>query len=227
MIIDALRNKDFETNTSILRDVLYGIERASGNLFFRKRPPDSGGTRLLNLGCGPLIYPGWCNADDYAFKRWLREKQFRPDWRLDITKPWMCDCNYWDGIFTQHVIEHVKYSQAILVMEESFRTLKPGAWIRISVPNLSKYIDFYNGRQQNTEFERFPLKALSISFMSQMHYHKSVWDGDLMVNVLNAIGFVNVSEVDIGQGVDKKIIKDQPEKDWESLYVEAQKPIEK
>ena len=224
-LINTLQKNNFEVVPSIVRDILYGFERRIGNLFFKRQPPVGKSANLLNLGCGPLIYSGWCNADDYAFKRWLRETSFRPEWRLDITKAWKCNDNYWDGIFTQHVIEHVRYSQAVHVMEECFRTLKPGAWLRISVPNLSKYIDFYTGKSEASEFHRFTHKALSLSFISQMHYHKSVWDGELMTAVLEEIGFVNVSEVGFGEGVDKKIIKDQSDKKWESLYIEAQKPI--
>ena len=225
MSFNAMRSKEFETDTSVLRDVLYGLERSIGNLLFKRSPPTKGTPRLLNLGCGPLIYAGWCNADDFAFKRWLREKNFRPEWRLDITKSWKCENDFWDGIFCQHVIEHVRYSQAIFVLEECFRTLKPCAWIRISVPSLAKYIDYYEGRKQDANFFRFSPKALSLSYMAQMHYHKSIWDGELMTVALGEIGFVNVREVSFGEGTDRNIIQDQSDKALESLYVEAQKPI--
>jgi predicted SAM-dependent methyltransferase len=225
MITLAMRNKEFETSPSILRDVFYGLERSIGNLFFKRSPSKGESPRLLNLGCGPLIYAGWCNADDFAFKRSLREKSFRPEWRLDITKPWKCENNFWDGIFSQHVIEHVRYSQATFVMEECFRTLKPGAWIRMSVPSVSKYVDFYNDMAVQPEFMRFPHKALALSFMTQMHFHKSTWDAGLMTAVLSEIGFVNVREVNFGEGSDRNIIQDQSDKAWESLYIEAQKPV--
>ncbi len=224
-IINALLNSEMEVAPSIVREILYSFERAIGDQLFKRTPPVGKVSNLLNLGCGPLVYSGWCNADDYAFKRWLRETSFRPEWRLDITKSWKCKDDFWDGIFTQHVIEHVKYSQAVFVMQECFRTLKPEAWIRISVPNLAKYIDFYKGDFHRSEFDRFDFKALSISFLAQMHYHKSVWDGDLMIAVLEGVGFVNVREVGFGEGFDKRIIKDQSDKEWESLYIEAQKPI--
>ena len=225
MLVEVLRSRDFETTPSLLKATYYSVERSTGHLLFRKRPPQTDGPKLLNLGCGPMKYAGWCNADDFAFKRWFREKHFRPDWRLDITKPWRCGDDHWDGIFSQHVIEHLQYSLAVFVMEECFRTLKYGAWLRVCVPSLSKYIAFYTGREDSQEFARFPSRALAISFMAQMHYHKSIWDEALITAVLREIGFSQVRVVQFGEGTDKAIIQDQAGKAWESLYVEAQKPL--
>jgi len=223
MIIDQLRKGEYEVKISPLKQVFYSLERSLGNALFRKNPPSSPIPRLLNLGCGPVTYEGWINADEYAFKRALRENQFQPDWRLDITRPWKCEDNYWDGIFTQHVLEHVTYSEAVFALEECFRTLKPGCWIRISVPGIRKYVDFYEGRKADGFFSQFPQKALAISFFTQMHYHKSAWDGELMSALLAEIGFRNVREVGFREGTDARLIMDQEVKAEESLYVEAQK----
>jgi predicted SAM-dependent methyltransferase len=225
MIIDRLRKGEFEVRPSLPMQIFYNLERSVGNIFFRRYPPTGQLPRLLNLGCGPVTYEGWINADEYAFKRALRQKRFRPDWRLDITHPWKCMDNYWDGIFTQHVLEHITYSEAVFVLEECFRTLKSGCWMRISVPGIRKYVDFYEGRNSDSFFAQFPQRALAISFFTQMHFHKSAWDGELMTRVLSEIGFEHVKEVGHGEGTDKKLIKDQDVKAEESLYVEAQKPL--
>jgi predicted SAM-dependent methyltransferase len=191
---------------------------------FRRGPPDVGEISLLNLGCGPHVFPGWVNADDYAFKRGLRERSFRPNWRLDITRPWRCLANHWDGVFTEHVLEHVSYSQAIFVLRECLRTLKPGAWLRISVPDLGAYVSLYEGRQSRPEFASFPHPAIGLSFLTQMHLHRSVWDGGLMVRVLTELGFADARAVAFGVGADPRLIRDDPDKAHESLYVEARKP---
>ena len=223
MIIDRLRKGEFEVRPSLVMQIFYALERFLGNALFRKYPPSTQQPRLLNLGCGPVTYEGWINADEYAFKRTLRESRFRPEWRLDITRPWKCEDNYWDGIFTQHVLEHVTYSEAVFVLEECLRTLKPGCWIRISIPGIRKYVDFYEGRNSDSFFSQFPRRALAISFFTQMHFHKSAWDGELMTSVLGEIGFRNAREVEYGRGTDTRLIKDQDVKAEESLYVEAQK----
>jgi predicted SAM-dependent methyltransferase len=190
----------------------------------RRGPPVVGEVSLLNLGCGPHIFPGWVNADDYGFKRGLREPAFRPNWRLDITRPWRCAANHWDGVFTEHVLEHVSYSQAIVVMRECLRTLKPGAWLRISVPDLGAYVSFYQGKASPPEFAGFPHPAVGVSFLTQMHLHRSAWDADLMMRILTELGFIEARCAAFGVGADPRLVRDDPDKAHESLYVEARKP---
>jgi predicted SAM-dependent methyltransferase len=225
MITTELEAKKFEHKISWLKLIYYQVERTLGNLFFRKQPKIfAEDVNLLNLGCGPLMYKGWCNADDFAFKRSLRERSFRPEWRLDLTKNWNCRSNVWDGIFSQHVLEHLTYSEAIHVLRECQRTMKFGAYIRISVPSLDKYINFYNGNSVSPEYAAiFPNGALAISFISQMHSHKSLWNSELLRQVMTEVGFIKVAERSFLEGEDSRLLKDQDVKNWESLYVEGRK----
>ncbi len=39
---------------------------------------------------------------------------------MDATKPWKCPDNYWDGIFTEYVLEHFSYKDAIFAIGECF-----------------------------------------------------------------------------------------------------------
>jgi predicted SAM-dependent methyltransferase len=225
-LTERLSAGEFEFRLSIAQSSFYWLERTLGGAVFRRGPPDVGQPALLNLGCGPHIFAGWVNADDYAFKRGLREPAFRPNWRLDITRPWRCANDHWDGVFTEHVLEHLSYSQAIFVLRESLRTLKPGAWLRLSVPDLRAYVDFYDGRAAAPEFARFPHPAVGVSFLTQMHLHRSAWDADLMMQVLTELGFRDVQRAafGVGVGVDARLVRDDPDKAHESLYVEARKP---
>lgn len=136
-LVSRLAAREFEFNLSVPQSVYYAVERRLCHLLLRRRPPAPKNPNLLNLGCGPHIYPGWVNADDYAPKRRLRERAFKPDWMLDITRQWHCPDDYWDGIFTQHVIEHLSYSEATGAFKECHRTLKPGTWLRVCVPDLA------------------------------------------------------------------------------------------
>jgi len=215
---------EFEFGLSIAQTGYYWLERTLGEALFRRGPPDVGQPALLNLGCGPHVFEGWVNADDYAFKRGLRETAFRPNWRLDITRPWRCPADHWDGVFTEHVLEHVSYSQAVVVLKECLRTLKPGAWLRISVPDLRAYVDFYDGRAARPGFDRFPHPAIGVSFLTQMHLHRSTWDADLMGRVLTELGFRDARQAAFASGADARLLRDDPDKAHESLYVEARKP---
>jgi predicted SAM-dependent methyltransferase len=223
-LVDRLLNREYEFGLSVPQRVYYAVERHVARALLRRYPPPSLTPNLLNLGCGPHIYPGWVNADDYAPKRWLRERGFKPNWMLDITRQWRCRDNYWDGIFTQHVIEHVSYSEAVAVFKECYRTLKPGAWIRVCVPDLATYVRYYRKEINDDQFFSLPHRTLALSFLTQMHMHRSVWDAELMVEVLSELGFHDAAAVSFGQGADSRLIKDDPEKVVESLYVEARKP---
>jgi len=128
-----------------------------------------------------------------------------------------------DGIFTQHVIEHVSYSQAVGVFRECYRTLRPGAWLRVCVSDLATYVRYYRGEIADDQFFSLPHRTLALSFLTQMHMHRSVWDSDLMVKVLDEIGFCDAATVSFGAGSDMRLVKDDPDKAIESLYVEARK----
>lgn len=223
-LISQLLNREFEFSLSLPQVIFYTIERRISHYILRRYPPRSCAPNLLNLGCGPHIYPGWVNADDYAPKRRLRECGFRPNWMLDITRPWRCVDDYWDGIFTQHVIEHLSYSEAIGVFKECRRTLKPGAWLRICVPDLATYVRYYRKEIDDDQFFPLPHRALALSFLTQMHMHRSVWDAELMIEVLTELRFADAAAVSFGRGSDPRLIKDDQEKASESLYVEARKP---
>ncbi|HET6379287.1 MAG TPA: methyltransferase domain-containing protein [Methylocella sp.] len=221
-ICEYLTKEESRAPTS-WKEAIYELDGAVGALLLGRRVPQTPEPRLLNLGCGPLIYPGWINADYCSVIRLFRQREFRPDWQLDAAKPWKAPDNYFDGIFTQHVLEHFPYRQAIFVLDECYRTLKPGAWLRVSVPDVDKFINFtvLNESYPGSYLRR----AEAISRVTQHHGHKSVWDPGLMVEVLQERGFVNVREAGFQQGADMRLAgMDQDVKRGESLYAEAQKP---
>ena len=219
-----LASGEYEFHLSTFQIIYYRFEQAVCHLLFRRRPPDLEGVRLLNLGCGPHCFPGWINADDYAPKRRMRESKFRPNWSLDIARPWRCIDDYWDGIFSEHVLEHLSYSEAINALKECLRTLKPGGRIRISVPDLRAYVNLYVGDESDEQFPSFPHPALALSFLTQMHLHRSVWDAELLSMVLIELGFHQVHRATFRVGKDERLLKDDPEKAHDSVYVEAEKP---
>ena len=183
---------------SVWEGVFHAIDRAIAARFLTRRVPATASQpRLLNLGCGPVRYP---------------------EWVMDATKPWKCPDNYWDGIFTEHVLEHLSYKDAIFAIGECYRTLKPGAWLRISVPDIDKFIGFEHLK------DKYQRRPVAVSVAAQHFEHRSVWDVSLMMEVVAECGFTNIREIEFGCGTDEKLIKDQEVRRDESLYVEAQKP---
>ncbi|HEY9609034.1 class I SAM-dependent methyltransferase [Allocoleopsis sp.] len=194
-----------------------------GRLFLNNPPPIvNPDVKLLNLGCGKTIFEDWVNADFFRIKFWKDSKEI---WRQDLRYPLKCPSHYWDGIFTEHVIEHLYPIDGFNLLKEILRTLKPKAWLRITVPDLKKYVDFYSGKNQEKDFcQKWSTGAEAIGSLTQSWGHLSVWDSDLLGRTLQEVGFSNIREVGFSEGTDLRLIKDDPKRQWESLYMEAQKP---
>jgi predicted SAM-dependent methyltransferase len=195
-----------------------------GRHFFQKKPPKLYGQNLLNLGCGDTYFNGWINADFFRVRFWIVPKN---GWSLDLRYPLKCDNNYWDGIFTEHTLEHLHPLDDYNLLKELFRTLKPGCWLRICVPGLEQSLkEFYddNLTEYNLRGKLYETKAEAIWSLTQNWGHLSVWNSELITKLLKEIGYVNVNEVSFRQGKDAKLLKDMEERKVESLYIEAQKP---
>jgi predicted SAM-dependent methyltransferase len=140
---------------------------------------------------------------------------------MDATKPWKCPDETWDGIFCEHVLEHMTYTNAVKLLAEARRTLKPGAWIRLVIPDLSIYVRNYMCNGAVLPYLGHP--AIAMSSLTQSWGHASVWDGGLACEVLGMTGFREVTQASFGIGRDHRLIKDQRDRSIDSLYVEARK----
>lgn len=191
-----------------------------GRFFFNTKPKlKQNDKNLLHLGCANNRLEGWVNADFFSYRK-------QPDWMLDLRFPLNCNDNVWDGVFTEHTLEHLYPNQAIQLLKELYRTMKPGSWLRITVPDLQKYIDFYNGDTANDKFNEWQTGCEAIRTLTQDYFHLSVWDSVLLERSLKEIGFINVHKVSFMQGTDTSLLKDLEMRLWETLYMEAQKPLD-
>ena len=197
-----------------------------GNKFFKSYPPKkstSSQKNLLNLGSGGISLNDFINADFYRLhKIWAKE---RADWMLDITKPMKCHDNYWDGVIIEHTNEHILYSDNYNMFTELLRTMKPGGVLRIVVPDLDKYLDWENLKNTVPKMNRYQSLPESISNLTQNHLHVSVWNFDLMSEVLNDVGFTNITKTSFMKGMMPELLVDAENHQWKSLYIEAKKPV--
>ena len=194
---------------------LFKYECASclGRTFYFRKPPAK--SRLLHLGCGNTYLENFVNAD-YYYLRWLPfiKQKGNYDWLLDFRRKFNCPDDYWEGVFTEHTLEHLHYSDCLKLFKELHRTMKTGAWMRICVPGLEETLS--QPLQNSTQAEQ-------IYHLTQNYGHLSVWDADLMFEVLRDAGFFTMHKASYLKGTDKRLICDSEERSVGSLYLEVQK----
>lgn len=201
----------------------FEIKSLLGRRFQNNQPPDIPNPRMLNLGCGEMRLPGFVNADffDFQYRFWRRNPN-GPDWICDFRYPLQCPHDYWDGIICEHTLEHLSFPEAKHFLREVFRILKPGSILRITVPDLEKYIRYYVSRGDDA-FLKWSTGAEAISSLTQEWGHRSVWDAELLEKVLTSIGFSSVVRCEYLESSDARLLKDNPSRIWETLYMEARK----
>jgi predicted SAM-dependent methyltransferase len=198
-----------------------------GRKFIDNTPKLNNELNYLNLGCGNNGVDGYVNADFfYRFKFWKRDILKR-EWQLDLRYPLVCKNEVFDGIFTEHTLEHLYPSQAKLLLLELYRVLKKGSYIRITVPDIEKYVLFYNkskGQYNEEEFKkRYDTGCSGIRNITQNYFHFSTWDFEELQKYLKEAGFVEIEKKEFGQTFDKKLNLDLKDRSWETLYIEAKK----
>lgn len=183
---------------------------------------------MLHLGCGPNYFKEFINAD-YYFLRWLpwRDKS-NYDWLLDFRRPMKCPSNHWDGIFTEHTIEHLHPSECVSLFKELYRTMKTNAVLRIVVPGLDQALDAFSGTPTADglaykDKQKYTSRAQAVFHLTQNYFHLSVWDFDLFNEMLSSVGFKNIKHCAFMEGSDSRLLKDMPERKLGSMYLEAQK----
>lgn len=215
-------------NPTIRSLCAFNLTSFFGRVFLRRKPPKNpNAPQLLNVGAGNLLRRDWVNADFYSFHPFvlLKYKRIGINWLVDARHPLACYDNHWDGIFCEHMLEHLNPQDAVHLIVELFRTLKPGKWIRLSVPDLETYVNFYRGKKVDAQFRtNWKTGAEAIYSLTRCFGHQSVWDFTLLSFILNDCGFTCINKVRFGYGADRAIILDNPERRWESVYLEARKP---
>lgn len=145
-----------------------------------------------------------------------------PEWQLDLRYPIKCPDNIFNGVFSEHVLEHFYIDEANALLKEIYRILKPNGILRLSVPSLEIHVaNYLNDKQDNT---RKSLASEHIRKLTQEYLHLSVWDYERLAFVLNEIGFVDITRRSFMHSRDNLLCFDLQERSSSSLYVEARKP---
>jgi predicted SAM-dependent methyltransferase len=162
------------------------------------------------------MLPGWLNVD-------LVGRQ-PIDLALDLRKRFPFPDGSIDVVFHEHVIEHLTYQDAIAVLSECVRVLRPAGVLRVTVPDFGRYLNSY---VHGTDFigavrpDRFS-RLIALSEVAYCYGHRSVWDVETLGGVLEALG-LPAQQMDFRQSR-LQPCPDSLSRRNETLYMEGSKP---
>lgn len=140
--------------------------------------------KKLHLGCGNKIIEGFTNID------------IRPmdgiDLVDDISKLSKIENNTIELIYACHVLEHFGRHEYLDVLKRWYEILEVGGKLRISVPDFSKVVEYYNKTKDLK-------KLLGFLYGGQTYpqnFHYCTWDFNTLSDDLKKIGFKDVNFYD-------------------------------
>lgn len=131
-----------------------------------------------------------------------------------------------DGIFTEHCLEHIPYHSVAFVLKEFYRVLKRGGVLRIIVPDgelyLSEFVRIKRGENVLLPYQRpDDPPMVRINGLFRNHGHQFIYDFETFRLLLEDAGFGSVERKSFREGRDSKLLKDLEWRKIESLYLEA------
>jgi predicted SAM-dependent methyltransferase len=180
---------------------------------------------LLNLGAGPRgVADGhWVNVDGF--------RDAGVHFLVDLQRPLPFADATFDGVFSEHVLEHFTEEDGLRLVAEVARILRPGGVFRVVVPDgefvMRSYFDEpdelvrYRGAGEPGE----TAMEMVNSFFRQRYEHQFMYDWLTLRRLLERVGFDAVTRSAFGaSALEPKLTIDDPKYARESLYVEARKP---
>jgi len=177
--------------------------------------------KYLDVGCGPNTNESFINLD-YAWTP-------NVDLCWDITKkkyPFID--NRFEGIYTEHCLEHIPFNKFEENIREFNRILKPNGVLRIIVPDGELYLDIYQKRKEGINIQ-MPYEEGYISPMARIngifrnHGHLFIYDFETIKLILEDSGFKNILKTVFKEGINPDLLIDTEHRKIESLYIECQK----
>lgn len=192
-------------------------------------------TPKLHLGCGMHILEDWLNAD--------LERQAGAI-RLNATQRYPFDDGTFAYIFSEHMIEHIPYTGGLDMLQECYRTLRPGGVLRLVTPDLdqilglrskgscqsNEYVAFFHSAFSRNSFPKTAVGAINAHF--RLWGHQFLYDEVTLRESLEACGFRDVSRRALMSSTEEALQNLENENRYppgllafESLVLEARKPI--
>lgn len=164
-------------------------------------------SKKLHIGCGEHPIPGWLNTD---YQTWRKDVML-----LDATRSFPFGDAVFDYIFTEHMIEHIPYVDALRMLTECRRVIKPSGRIRITTPDIAFLIDLYRSDRSalQEDYIRWSFDAriewssdrsscVVINNFVRDWGHQFIYDEGSLKHALMRAGFVGISRCRLNESED-------------------------
>jgi len=163
--------------------------------------------KKLQIGCQSQLLDDWLNVD-------LQPKDDRVAF-MDATEPFPSQDHVFDYVFSEHMIEHITFTQGLFMLRECYRVLKPGGKIRIATPNLQFLISLYKepktpiqNKYVETSIRRYfkeevpVMDTLVINNFFRDWGHQFIYDEKALRYVMKEAGFKDITVCQINESTD-------------------------
>ena len=158
--------------------------------------------RKLQIGSGRNPLVGWLNTG-------ISLRESKDGIYMDAGKPFPLPDNSFDYVYSEHLIEHLTYLQALNMLEESYRVLKPSGVVRIATPDLCFLLRLYQEpnklvHEKYIEYsaEQGGMPPSAVFVINRFHTtwgHQIVYDKDTLCKMLVDVGFRDFKWCDVGE----------------------------
>ena len=141
----------------------------------------------LHLGCGWRNFgDDWIHVDGGNYKHLKHSSITDLSWAQDKSV---------DLIYASHVFEYFDREEAINVLAEWYRILKPGAILRIAVPDFEVLCNLYSKKEITLEQMVGPIFG-KMAMAETTIYHKTTYDLSSLSKLVKENGFKNCVKYD-------------------------------
>lgn len=172
----------------------------------------------LHLGCGDRKFEGFINIDALP----------GADMVLDLTQPLPFGQSTVTAIYSEHFIEHITQAQAIRLLRECRRILKPHGVVRIATPDLAQIVADYNNRYTHREYVRFGMDWIDnpceqLNMAMRWWGHQWVYDEEELGRIGRMAGLAVKGRYKIGESTDP-LLRNREHREYSGLVIEFEKP---
>jgi len=181
----------FRGVTTAKRNLLGVDSRIKRNFFNESR------VKKLHIGCADHLLDGWLNTDYFPPSSSILH--------LDATKKFPFEDNTFDYAFSEHMIEHISFSDGEYMLSECYRVLKQNGKVRITTPDLVFLINLYKEDKSDLQkkyiqwasdveikFAPYYDAAFVINNFMRSWGHQFIYDRKTLGSALEKAGFKDV-----------------------------------